>query len=202
MLVFRNQTAYNRFWDGRNNLTTILTGIRNLARTILVCSHDRDLKTQWPKPLSPAEKLDIERIIKVLIAIPYAVKNHLRAEWGVSIVPGTALDQEGLPTFNPEYSDLLPKALRGYEDQGLGLPLQLTFFVEAFIKRGFDRGWYHGPQASQLQVQLNTMTDAYGRMETITGTPIPIAHLYGPYPHPLPLPEFPPILSYSNPRLI
>ena len=86
---------------------------------------------------------------------------------------------EGLPAFNADYSDLLPKRLRGYEDQGLGLPLQLTFFIEAFIKRGFDRGWYHGPQAGQLEMQINSITDAYGRMETITGTSIPIAHLYG-----------------------
>lgn len=56
--------------------------------------------------------------------------------------------------------------------------LQLTFFVEQYIKKGFDNGWFHGPQASQMQVQLNGLVDAYGRMETIRLTPIPIAHLY------------------------
>lgn len=58
--------------------------------------------------------------------------------------------------------------------------LQLTFFVEQYIKKGFDQGWFHAPQASQMQVQLNSLIDAYGRMETIRLTPIPIAHLYGP----------------------
>ncbi len=56
--------------------------------------------------------------------------------------------------------------------------LQLTFFVEQYIKRGTDKEWFHAPQASQMQVQLNAMVDAYGKMETIRLTPIPIAHLY------------------------
>lgn len=77
----------------------------------------------------------------------------------------------------PEYSDLLPHGMTGLDDRGVGLPLQLTFFVEQYIKRGFDRAVFHGPQASQMQVQLNTLTDAYGRMETIRLTSIPIAHL-------------------------
>ena len=79
--------------------------------------------------------------------------------------------------FKPEYADLLPRGLVGYEDEGLGLPLELTFFVERYIRKGVDRDWFHAPQASQLQVQLNTIVDAYGKMETIRLTPLPIAHL-------------------------
>ena len=78
----------------------------------------------------------------------------------------------------PEYSELLPKGLAGLDDRGVGLPLQLVFFVEQYVKKGFDAGLFHGPQASQMQVQLNTLTDAYGRMETIRLTSIPVALLY------------------------
>lgn len=176
MLVFRNQTSYNRFWDGRNNLTGMITAVRNLTRTILTCSHNKD------SPLSQAEQQDIERTIRILIAIPYAVKNHLRAEWGAAWAPVVRKDISRdpatiSPVFNPEYSDLLPTGLKGHESEGLGLPLQLTFFAESFVNRGFQRGWFNAPQASQLQVQLNTLTDAYGKMETIRMTPIPVAHL-------------------------
>ena len=132
--------------------------------------------------MSPAEKADIERVVRIMMAIPYAVKNHLRAEWGAAWapIPGKDIDPDAdkiVPRLNPEYSDLLPFGLKGHEDEGLGLPMQLTFFVESFIKRGVDRGWYHAPQASQLTVQVNTMLDAYGKMETIRMTPIPVAHL-------------------------
>ncbi|KAL8971044.1 MAG: hypothetical protein Q9183_001240 [Haloplaca sp. 2 TL-2023] len=166
--VFRNQTSYNRFWDGRNYLTVVITTVRNLTRCFLANSYRYSL----------ADRADTDRIIRILIAILYATKNHLRAEWGAEIIPGTAVSPStGNPTLTPEYSDLLPKGLYGCDDRGLGLVLQLTFFVEQYIKRGTDKGWFNAPQASQMHVQLNTMTDAYGRMETIRLTPIPIAHL-------------------------
>ncbi|KAL8719252.1 MAG: hypothetical protein Q9225_003711 [Loekoesia sp. 1 TL-2023] len=167
--VFRNQTSYNRFWDGRNYLTIIITSVRNLTRSFLANSHRYAL----------ADRIETERIVRVLIAILYATKNHLRASWGADIIPGTAINPStGNATLTPEYSDLLPKGLYGCDDRGLGLVLQLTFFVEQYIKKGFDKSWFHGPQASQMQVQLNGLVDAYGRMETIRLTPIPIAHLY------------------------
>lgn len=170
MQVFRNQTSYNRFWDGRNYLTVIITCVRNLTRSFLANSHRSPV----------ADRIETERIIRVLIAILYATKNHLRADWGAEIIPGTAVNPStGNATATAEYSDLLPKGLYGCDDRGLGLVLQLTFFVEQYIKKGFDKGAFHAPQASQMQVQLNSLVDAYGRMETIRLTPIPIAHLYG-----------------------
>ncbi|KAL8768885.1 MAG: hypothetical protein Q9209_004939, partial [Squamulea sp. 1 TL-2023] len=166
--VFRNQTSYNRFWDGRNLFTVIITSIRNLTRSFLANSH------RFPV----VDRVETDRIIRILIAILYATKNHLRAGWGAEIIPGTAINPStGSATLTPEYSDLLPKGLYGCDDRGLGLVLQLTFFVEQYIKKGTDKGWFHAPQASQMQVQLNSMVDAYGKMETIRLTPIPIAHL-------------------------
>jgi len=117
-------------------------------------------------------------VVRILVAILYATKNHLRAEWGAEIIPGTAISHNtGDSTLIPEYSELLPHGLTGLNDRGVGLPLQLTFFVEQYIKRFFNKGAFHGPQASQMQVQLNVLTDAYGRMETIRLTGIPVAHL-------------------------
>jgi ion channel-forming bestrophin family protein len=177
MLVFRNQTSWNRFWDGRNNLTTITTSIRNMARVFLTSSYLRDDR------LDVNERTDIDRTIRIMIAIPLAVKNHLRAEWGAAFTPVASKDVEQggnyniPPRLNPDYENLLPAGLKGHEDEGLGLPLQLTFMVEAFICRGFERGWFSPPAASQLTVQMNNLVAAYGKMETIRITPMPIAHL-------------------------
>ncbi|KAI9860767.1 MAG: hypothetical protein M1813_005690 [Trichoglossum hirsutum] len=171
MLVFRNGTSYERWWTGRSHLTTISTSVRNLTRSFLCCSYKSG---ETP---TPAEKAETESVVRILIAILYSVKNHLRAEWGVAIQPGTALGQHGIPTQQSEYSELLPVGLKSGETDGLGLPLELTFFVEKYIRKGLDKGWFHPPQASQMQMQLNTLVDAYGRMETIKLTPIPVAHL-------------------------
>jgi len=57
------------------------------------------------------------------------------------------------------------------------LLLQLSIQIEAYIKRGLDRRWFHGPQASQMISQLNTMVSSYGTLETIHLTPMPVALL-------------------------
>jgi len=217
MLVFRNSTSYDRFWTGRNCLTTIGTSVRNLARTILV-------NAQHDGHASPAERQDTERIVRVLIAVLYAIKHNLRAEFNIppaslaslpaqpspyarhsvpvsrrpsyvdhsASMPATpghltpllshsaatlSSPECGLPTQKDDYVSLLPDGLMGYEDQGLGLPLQLTVLVESYLRRGVDRAWFHAPLASQMSAQLNTLVDAYGRMETIHATPMPVAHL-------------------------
>jgi putative membrane protein len=220
MLVFRNSTSYDRFWTGRNCLTTIGTSVRNLARICLVNSRDKNGHA------SETEKADTERVVRCLVAVLYAIKHNLRAEFNIPpasmaslplpksssaytrsqpqsrrpsyvdrsySTPGTpsastplllsdsaaTLENGGgsLPTRKDEYISLLPEGLMGYEDQGLGLPLQLTVLVESYLRRGFDRGWFHAPLASQMTVQVNNLVDAYGKMETIRSTPIPVAHL-------------------------
>lgn len=175
MLVFRNQTSYDRFWQGQQQLTMIETCIRNLTRSFLTCSHS----TKGDPP-TQEEREDTESTVRMLLAIIYATKNHLRAEWGSTLsalVPGTDLRRNSTSTLKPEYTGLLPTGLRGLEEFGLGLPLQLSVAIEGYIKRGHDRGWFHSPQASQLTVQLNTLLASYGSLETIRLTPIPVAYL-------------------------
>lgn len=140
----------------------------------LACSYNADVDDTATRQ---ADRADTECVTRILAAILFATKNHLRADWGACIVPGAALTPTGQATLNAEYSDLIPPRLVGLDHKGVGIPLQLTFFVEQYIKRGYNRGWFHGPQASQMTAQLNTLVDAYGRMETIRLTPIPVAHL-------------------------
>jgi putative membrane protein len=152
------------------------TCLRNLTRVIVTNSYSA---TRGPPTLD--EREDIERTIRILMAIPFAVKNHLRAEWGAAWAIGGALgnevNEQGNTAYNSDYAGLLPAGLEGHEDEGLGLPYQLTFFVDGFIKRGEVRGWFNAPGASQMQAQLNMFLDAYGKMETIKLTPMPVAHL-------------------------
>ncbi|KAL1628617.1 hypothetical protein SLS56_005726 [Neofusicoccum ribis] len=172
MLVFRNGTSYDRFWTGRNLLNECCTCVRNLTRSFLVNSSKVSLDGSAagdafvPGESTPAERADTERAVRVLLAILYAVKHNLRGEYALS---GSA--------SHPELAALLPADIYAHEDRGLGLPLQLLVMVEAYIRRGVARGWFHGPQASQLTVQINSLTAAYGRMEAIRTTPIPVAHL-------------------------
>ncbi|KAI5367817.1 Putative bestrophin/UPF0187 [Septoria linicola] len=178
MLVFRNSTSYDRFWQGNQLFTTVETSIRNLTRAFLACSY----KTNGPAP-SEAERADIERTVRLLLAMIFAAKNSLRAEWGQEIpllLPRTEIDRhrrQSVSVYKPEYDELLPTGTKGHEEAGLALLLQLSIQVEGYIKRAHDRGWFHSPQASQMSVQLNTLVAAFGTMETIHLTPLPVAYL-------------------------
>lgn len=159
--------------------TTVETNIRNLTRSFLVCSYS----SKGPAP-TPAEKADTERAVRILLALIYATKNHLRAEWGGSMPPlllprseQERVRRESVSVYKPEYDELLPPGTRGHEESGLGLVLQLSIQIESYIKRCHDKGWFHSPQASQMQVQLNSLVSAYGSMETIHLTPLPVAYL-------------------------
>jgi putative membrane protein len=77
--------------------------------------------------------------VKILIAMLYTIKNHLRTEWGVALSPGTSLTPDGQETHTSEYSDLLPPGLKGYEHRGLALTLELATFIEKYISTGVKR---------------------------------------------------------------
>jgi putative membrane protein len=190
MLVFRNGSSYDRFWNGRNQLTTVITSVRNLTRYFLVSSRDAKDKS------TDTENADTEAVVRVLIAVLYAVKHNLRAEFSSTSLErsyttisrsGAYTPQPSLPeseplsesasTLRPEYSDLLPALHPSLENQGLAMPLQLSVSVEAYIRRGVIRGWWAPPQASYISGQLANLVASYGTMETIRHTPIPVAHL-------------------------
>jgi putative membrane protein len=161
-------------------MTMIETCIRNLTRSFLTCSH---ISGQRP---SEDDRADTEQAVRTLLAMIYAAKNHLRAEWGTNTIPfllaksDCEIDRrrrQSTSVHRPEYEDLLPARTRGFEDQGLGLLLQLSIKIESYIKRSHDRGWFHSPQASQMTAQLNQLVSAYGSMETIHLTPLPVAYL-------------------------
>jgi ion channel-forming bestrophin family protein len=231
MLVFRNGTSYDRFWTGRNCLTSCVTSVRNLCRAFLVSARGKrkgrpqgatggtgdsgfvdalgvEGAAEEYEDLTDYERADTERTIRALLAILYAIKHNLRAEFRFTSLPpehpqypehrsgppqlpiiqvnGTTPQQEQQRQQRArreselamnDVDALLPDKLVGYEDQGLGLPVQLTYVVEGYIRRGYERGWFHGPQASQMTVQLNSLVDAFGKMETIRTTPLPVAHL-------------------------
>lgn len=167
MLVFRNQTAYSRFWNGRLHVNSVTTAIRCLARQILVLvpapavppsmqsmnsesyldapgsrtpmSYYEAVATPGDDVLCKADEARTIETVRILIAMLYTIKNHLRAEWGVALSPGTRLTEDGQEDIVDEYKDLLPPQMKGYEHRGLGLTLQLSTFIEDFVQYGVEK---------------------------------------------------------------
>lgn len=112
MLVFRNSSSYDRYWGGRTGLQSIVNAVRNLTRSFLVCGPLED----------DTDKMETEKVVKTLVAIMYAVKNHLRGNW-------EAME------FQPDYAQLVPEGFHGHEAEGVGMALELSYIVERYIKR-------------------------------------------------------------------
>lgn len=70
LLVFRTNTAYDRFWEGRRCWGTLIIAVRNLARQIWVSISDNQ-----PEDLEKKKSA-----LRLLVAFAIAMKLHLRQE--------------------------------------------------------------------------------------------------------------------------
>jgi putative membrane protein len=70
LLVFRTNTAYDRFWEGRKSWGTLVNTVRNFARQIWVTIAEKN-------PSDTQEKI---ATLRLLVAFAFAMKLHLRGE--------------------------------------------------------------------------------------------------------------------------
>ncbi|KAI9255285.1 Bestrophin, RFP-TM, chloride channel-domain-containing protein [Sporodiniella umbellata] len=74
LLAFRVNTAYDRYWEGRKLVQTVMGTIRNLARQIWI---------NVPEETEDDHREKM-RCIKLLLAFFVATKHHLRQEYGIN----------------------------------------------------------------------------------------------------------------------
>lgn len=72
LLVFRTNTAYDRFWEARRLWGTLNTHTRNLSRFFWIAVKEK----------TPSDRLEKIGAINLLHAFAVAVKRHLRYEQG------------------------------------------------------------------------------------------------------------------------
>jgi putative membrane protein len=71
MLVFRTNTAYERFWEGRKAWGSLVNDVRNLARLIWVVIEEQQ----------PGDREEKVKVLHLLPAFAVAMKQHLRQEF-------------------------------------------------------------------------------------------------------------------------
>ncbi|KAF9975019.1 hypothetical protein BGZ65_008465 [Modicella reniformis] len=72
LLVFRTNTAYDRYWEGRRLWSQMTLCIRNLTRGIWVCVAETETR----------DLLEKKSAINLLVAFAFATKHYLREEYG------------------------------------------------------------------------------------------------------------------------
>jgi len=78
ILVFRNTTSYDRYYEGRKDFGSMMSTVRNLSRLIWVNVNVSPTSTLTASALK-AQKV---QALRLLLSYAFAVKHHLRGEDG------------------------------------------------------------------------------------------------------------------------
>jgi ion channel-forming bestrophin family protein len=149
MLVFRTNTAYERFWEGRKLWGGLVNSIRNLARQLWVNVAEKE----------PEDRVAKVAAMRMLVAFAVATKLHLRQE-----------------TINRELEDLLPLSQYFKLKMMNNPPLEVAFWIGDYLQKQYQRDRLHIHQLTAMQELLNFMVDHLGGCERVLKTPIPLAY--------------------------
>ncbi|KAJ3278490.1 hypothetical protein HK104_002291, partial [Borealophlyctis nickersoniae] len=155
LLVFRTNTAYDRFWEGRRIWGTLLTHVRNLARVV------------WISVTPKNEQQANERrgCMQLLLAFTVATKHYLRGEEGHRYEDLHHLVAH-LPDFQPGSKN--PKVKN--------LPLEISFHIASYVARCRSLDLIDAAQQTVMTNALSGMMDCLTNFERIRNSPIPIAY--------------------------
>ncbi|GAB3231478.1 hypothetical protein J0A67_17620 [Algoriphagus aestuariicola] len=146
LLVFRTNTAYDRWWEGRKLWGQLVNNSRNFAIKIagMIAPEDEETRKFF------------RRAIPVYA---FALKDHLQSKLTeYSLHEG---DIEGLPTK---------------VDGQMHVPNQIAKGLFAKINQLYSKGKISGDQLIVLNGEITALTDICGACERIKNTPIPYSY--------------------------
>jgi putative membrane protein len=149
LLVFRTNTAYERFWEGRKLWGTIVNNSRNLARQLWVAIAARTVEDRQDKIAT----------LHLLVAFAVATKLHLRQQ-----------------PVNPELEALMAPNHFGKLKGMNNPPLQIAFWIGDYLQTQYERQQLNTHQLAAMHSLLDELVAAMGGCERILKTPMPIAY--------------------------
>ena len=147
LLVFRTNTAYDRWWEGRKLWGSLTNNSRNLALKLSAM-------------LPAGEKAHRHFFIKMIPSFAEALHAHLRRE------------KTRLALFDDEEHKHLLKDV----DNGKHLPNQIALLLYRHVHQMHSHGKISGEQLLFLNTELQSFTDICGGCERIKNTPIPFSY--------------------------
>lgn len=147
LLVFRTNTAYDRWWEGRKLWGALVNNSRNLA-----------LKLKAILPESEIAQRSFFR--KIIPAYANALHQHLRRE------------ETRIELFeDEEHKHVFSKI-----DTAKHVPNQMALLMYQHIHQLHQQGKISGEQLIFLNSELQSFTDICGACERIKNTPIPFSY--------------------------
>lgn len=147
LLVFRTNTAYDRWWEGRKLWGSLVNNSRNLA-----------MKLNAILPKEETAQRSFFR--KIIPAFAYALHNHLHKE------------KTRVELFEEEEHKHVFQKI----DHSKHVPNQLASLMYQHIQQLYDEKKITGEQLLFINAELQSFTDICGACERIKNTPIPFSY--------------------------
>ncbi|MGB3310988.1 MAG: bestrophin family ion channel [Nodosilinea sp.] len=149
LLVFRTNTSYERFWEGRKLWGSVVNLTRNLSRQMWVA-------IATPQPADHEAKV---AAVHLLPAFAVAMKLHLRGE-APSAELASLLTADQFANLRPMNSP----------------PLEIAFWLADYLQTQQAQGTLNLYQLTYCLETLDGLVDALGGCERILRTPVPVAY--------------------------
>jgi ion channel-forming bestrophin family protein len=155
-LGFRNNTAYDRFWEGRKLWGALVNTSRSLARQVLtLIEMQSDATDRDDVALVALER----RLIHMTIAFAHALRHHLR---------------ETRP-FDPLRKIIGDEEVERFEAQE-NVPYAILQRMGEIVVEARRKHWVHPLHVLVFETSLTQLTDIQGACERIKSTPIPFSY--------------------------
>jgi ion channel-forming bestrophin family protein len=149
LLVFRTNTAYDRYWEGRKSWGGISNTSRNLASQIWVAvSAD-----------TPNEMREKKQILHCIVAFAIATKTLLRSQ---------PVDRDILRLIPEQWQDTIQRASNP--------PLEISLIVRDYLQQQQRRDALSIYHVTEMFKLIDTMIDNVGACDRILKTPVPLAY--------------------------
>lgn len=146
-LGFRNNAAYDRFWEGRRMWGQLVNTSRTITRQVLTMIDGDE-----------AEELRAD-LIHYVIAYAHALRYHLR-----DMTPG------------PRIARILPEAEVLRVQNADNVPIAILQRFADRLAEARKKGWLNAYHQPVLEQSLTVLTDTQGACERIKSTPIPYSY--------------------------
>ena len=150
-LAFRNNSAYDRWWEARALWGSLVNTARTFSRQILTLADAVDNND------------DREQLVELQIAYVHTLRCHLRKQ-----NPFPELERS-LPATSVAY-------LRGQRN----VPAGMLFLLAQSVRKLFDAGRLDSIRFSQIDSSLTDLCNVQGACERIKNTPLPRQYEYLP----------------------
>ena len=149
LLVFRTNSAYDRFWEGRKAWGMITASIRSLGHLIWVAIAE----------VEPKDREHKISALRLLVACAIAIKLQLRQQ---------PVNSELEPLMTQEQFLILQAAKT--------TPLQLAVWIGEYMQKQYDRKLLSVNQLTAMNGLVNELLGSLTTCERILSTPIPLAY--------------------------